>query len=138
MATQTDPTPAIANPDIAFGKFSMPDRPTPTAPRASQKYGRSRMDRELKRAADERNRKAEHDYRANPPKSAQDVWICEFCEYEQIFGEKPNALIRQYEMKELKQREKERCRLMEKAKARSRDHNHAQHSYCDGHCDGQQ
>lgn len=50
------------------------------------------------------------------------MWICEFCEYERIFGYPPVALIRQYEMKDrkLRQQEEERRRVWEKAKARSR------------------
>ena len=57
----------------------------------------------------------------NPPKP-EDQWVCEFCEYERIFGYPPVALIRQYEMKDrkLRQQEEERKRVWEKAKARSR------------------
>lgn len=52
----------------------------------------------------------------------EDQWICEFCEYERIFGYPPVALIRQYEIKDrkLRQQEEERRRVWEKAKARSR------------------
>lgn len=39
----------------------------------------------------------------HPPKD-EDVWICHFCEYEAIFGTPPKALVRQYEIKERKQR----------------------------------
>ncbi|KAI3392102.1 hypothetical protein diail_6173 [Diaporthe ilicicola] len=57
----------------------------------------------------------------NPPK-LEDQWICEFCEYERIFGYPPVALIRQYEIKDrrVRQQEEERRRVWEKAKARSR------------------
>ncbi|KAK2600612.1 hypothetical protein N8I77_010133 [Diaporthe amygdali] len=57
----------------------------------------------------------------NPPK-LEDQWICEFCEYERIFGYPPVALIRQYEIKDrkIRQQEEERRRVWEKAKARSR------------------
>lgn len=50
------------------------------------------------------------------------MWICEFCEYESIYGEPPRALIRQYEIKDRAERKKlaEKRRLLEKAKAKSR------------------
>lgn len=56
------------------------------------------------------------------PQKPEDQWICEFCEYERIFGYPPVALIRQYEIKDrkLRQQEEERRRVWEKAKARSR------------------
>jgi hypothetical protein len=38
------------------------------------------------------------------PPAPVDVWICESCEYESIFGEPPHALIRQYEIKDRKER----------------------------------
>ncbi|KAK9414231.1 hypothetical protein SUNI508_02330 [Seiridium unicorne] len=58
----------------------------------------------------------------NHPPSPEDVWICEFCEYERIFGRPPEALIRQYEIKDRRRRreEAERRRLLEKAKMKSR------------------
>ncbi|KAI7918507.1 hypothetical protein M0657_007130 [Pyricularia oryzae] len=52
----------------------------------------------------------------------EEHWLCLFCEYEDIFGEKPMALIRSYEKKDRQRRkdEAERRRLLEKAKARGR------------------
>lgn len=87
---------------------------------ARRKSGR-RLERELNMAA--RHRKqvtAELNY--HQPPRADDVWICEFCEYESIFGEPPRALIRDYEIKDrrLRQEEADRKRLLEKAKAKSR------------------
>ena len=57
----------------------------------------------------------------NPPKE-EDVWICEFCEYESIFHEPPKALIRQYEAKDRLERKRaaEKQRLLEKAKMKGR------------------
>ncbi|KAJ5251666.1 hypothetical protein N7489_002076 [Penicillium chrysogenum] len=57
-----------------------------------------------------------------PPPSSEDIWICEFCEYESIFGHPPEALIRQYEMKDRKERKRlaEKKRLLEKAKMKGR------------------
>ena len=77
--------------------------------------------REMKRAEAQRRRKAQADYRAKPP-PPEDDWICEFCEYESIFGKRPKALIRQYEHKELmiRRKDEERRRMLEKAKARGR------------------
>jgi hypothetical protein len=52
----------------------------------------------------------------------EDIWICEFCEYESIFGHPPEALIRQYEIKDRKERRRlaEKRRLLEKAKMKGR------------------
>ncbi|CUS08384.1 unnamed protein product [Tuber aestivum] len=51
-----------------------------------------------------------------------EVWICEFCEYESIFGEAPEALMRQYEIKDRKERRKlaEKRRLLERAKQKGK------------------
>lgn len=56
------------------------------------------------------------------PPAPEDQWICEFCEYERIFGTPPMALIRQYEMKDHRHRkqEAEHKRLLEKAKMKGR------------------
>lgn len=72
-------------------------------------------------AARHRQQIAAENYYHHPPKG-EDVWICEFCEYERIFGEPPRALIRDYEIKDRRHRQEEadRKRLLEKAKAKSR------------------
>lgn len=56
------------------------------------------------------------------PPALEDIWICEFCEYESIFGRPPEALIRQYEIKDRKERKRlaEKKRLLEKAKMKGR------------------
>ena len=56
------------------------------------------------------------------PPSGDDFWICEFCEYESIFGSPPEALVRQYEINDLKERRRaaEKRRLLEKAKMKGR------------------
>ena len=56
------------------------------------------------------------------PPNIEDIWICEFCEYESIFGHPPEALIRQYEIKDRKERRRlaEKRRLLEKAKMKGR------------------
>lgn len=56
------------------------------------------------------------------PPSPSEIWICEFCEYESIFGTPPLALIRQYEKKDRieRRRLREKRRLLEKAHRRGR------------------
>jgi hypothetical protein len=56
------------------------------------------------------------------PIPKEDQWTCEFCEYEQIFGTPPVALIKQYEIKDrhARKQEAERRRLLEKAKMKGR------------------
>lgn len=90
-------------------------------PKPSIKKSRKRAARELVLAAKARRRQTENQNLHNPPKP-EDIWICEFCEYEAIFGRPPAALVRQYEIKDrkLRQQEEERRRLLEKAKMRSR------------------
>lgn len=70
-----------------------------------------------------RKRKVQQEYKnyQNPPQRG-DITICEFCEYEAIFGTPPVALIRQYEIKDRKERKRiaERQRLLEKAKMKGR------------------
>lgn len=58
----------------------------------------------------------------NHPPSSEDIWICEFCEYESIFGSPPEALVRQYEIKDRRERRRlaEKKRLLEKAKMKGR------------------
>ncbi|PYI13761.1 hypothetical protein BO99DRAFT_417345 [Aspergillus violaceofuscus CBS 115571] len=70
-----------------------------------------------------RQRKIQQQYaNLHHPPSIEDIWICEFCEYESIFGRPPEALIRQYEIKDRKERKRlaEKKRLLEKAKMKGR------------------
>lgn len=70
-----------------------------------------------------RQRKIQQQYtNIHHPPALEDIWICEFCEYESIFGHPPEALIRQYEIKDRKERKRlaEKKRLLEKAKMKSR------------------
>ena len=70
-----------------------------------------------------RRRKIQQEYQNfhHPPRK-EDIWICEFCEYEDIFGVPPRALIRRYEEKDRAEQKRiaEKRRLLEKAKAKSR------------------
>ncbi|KAK7420666.1 hypothetical protein QQX98_002661 [Neonectria punicea] len=87
----------------------------------SRRRERRLYEKELNMATRHRRQIAADTYFHNPPKPA-DIWICEFCEYERIFGEPPRALIRDYEVKDRRHRQEEadRKRLLEKAKAKSR------------------
>ncbi|KAI1098010.1 hypothetical protein F4804DRAFT_141737 [Jackrogersella minutella] len=87
-----------------------------TAPKKAKRRGNS-----LVQAAKQRRRETEFQNFQHPP-AVEDIWICEFCEYERIFGRAPEALIRQYEIKDRRRRrdEAERRRLLEKAKMKSR------------------
>ncbi|PKY06362.1 hypothetical protein P168DRAFT_316375 [Aspergillus campestris IBT 28561] len=70
-----------------------------------------------------RQRKIQQQYtNLHHPPNLEDIWICEFCEYESIFGHPPEALIRQYEIKDRKERKRlaEKKRLLEKAKMKGR------------------
>jgi len=70
-----------------------------------------------------RQRKIQQQYtNIHHPPALEDIWICEFCEYESIFGRPPEALIRQYEIKDRKERKRlaEKKRLLEKAKMKGR------------------
>ncbi|KAF1941375.1 hypothetical protein EJ02DRAFT_204314 [Clathrospora elynae] len=71
------------------------------------------------RAARKRRIQQEYANLHSPPSTP---WICEFCEYADIFGHPPRALIRQYEMKDRKERKRlaEKRRLLEKARMKGR------------------
>lgn len=86
-----------------------------------ERRNRRRAARDLHLQARKRREGTARQNFLSPPK-LEDQWICEFCEYERIFGYPPVALIRQYEIKDRKvrQQEEERRRVWEKAKARSR------------------
>lgn len=70
-----------------------------------------------------RQRRLQQEYaNLHHPPGPEDIWICEFCEYESIFGVPPMALIRQYEIKDRKEQKRlaEKRRLLEKAKLKGR------------------
>ena len=90
-------------------------------PPLSPKSKKKRRNRAYQLAARQRKLQQEYQNFHNPPRR-EDIWICEFCEYETIFGSPPKALIRQYESKDRKERKRvaERRRLLEKAKMKGR------------------
>lgn len=86
-----------------------------------KKKNRRRTGKEYLIAARQRRQQQEFRNFHHPP-APQDIWICEFCEYERIFGTPPEALIKQYEIKDrrVRKQEAERRRLLEKAKMKGR------------------
>ncbi|KAI9828281.1 MAG: hypothetical protein M1819_006619 [Sarea resinae] len=85
------------------------------------KKTRRRPDKEYALAARQRRLQQEYNNYHHPP-SREDIWICEFCEYESIFGVQPEALVKQYEIKDRTERKRlaEKRRLLEKAKMKNR------------------
>lgn len=92
------------------------------SPQAQQaRKPRRSLAKQLAMAARKRRIQQEYENYNNPPKGDK-VWVCEFCEYESIFGHPPQALIRQYEIKDRREcrRLAEKRRLLEKAKMKSK------------------
>ena len=87
----------------------------------TERRSKRKLSRELASAARARKERQAAENAQNPVKP-EDRWLCEFCEYESIFGRPPRALMRQYEIRDKRVREQdaERRRLLEKAKAKSR------------------
>lgn len=85
------------------------------------KKPRRKPGREYALAARQRRLQQEYTNFHHPP-NREDIWICEFCEYESIFGSPPEALVRQYEIKDRKERKRmaEKRRLLEKARMKGR------------------
>lgn len=96
------------------------NRKGPPSPSGTPKKARKRGNSLL--LAARRRKQQTEDQNYHNPQAPEDMWMCEFCEYESIFGQAPTALIRQYEIKDRKRRreEAERRRLLEKAKMKSR------------------
>ncbi|KAK0628635.1 hypothetical protein B0T17DRAFT_490621 [Bombardia bombarda] len=78
-------------------------------PAAAPKSTRRSAAKEYNAAAKARRRETQLYNKRHPPKP-EEIWICHFCEYESIFGHPPEALVRQYEMKDRKQRQVEQLR----------------------------
>ncbi|OAP61412.1 hypothetical protein AYL99_03615 [Fonsecaea erecta] len=115
QATQTSP--GVVPPNT---------QPAPAAPTAANANAQGKKPRRRRAdvyalAAKQRKLQQEYNNLQHPP-APEDIWICEFCEYESIFGEPPHALIRQYEIKDRKERRRlaEKRRLLEKAKLKGR------------------
>ncbi|OKL61029.1 hypothetical protein UA08_03833 [Talaromyces atroroseus] len=117
QGTQTSPSMGAMG-----GQQQLPQPPAGGAPGANPGQ-RPKRSRDSIYALAARRRKIQQHYTNihNPP-SPEEIWMCEFCEYEAIFGEPPRALIRQYEIKDRKERRRlaEKRRLLEKAKMKGR------------------
>ncbi|KAK1837059.1 hypothetical protein QBC39DRAFT_246714 [Podospora conica] len=99
---------------LSSGSGNLQNQPAPDA-----KISRRRMDKMYLEAARARERKTKEANRRHPP---EDIWICEFCEYESIFGRPAYALIRQYEIKDRKQKEQEEQRRAQRERLRKGKH----------------
>lgn len=123
-ATQTSPkVPVIsgqANHELRAAQPSNSQRPNGRQALPTKKT-RRRTGKEYIIAARQRREQQEYQNYHHPP-APEDEWICEFCEYERIFGTPPEALIKQYEIKDrrVRKQEAERRRLLEKAKMKGR------------------
>lgn len=118
-ATQTSPSMPSQGPSRQL--YTDPQTSTVNGKQAAPKKTRRRTGKEYLIAARQRREQQEYQNYHHPP-APEDEWICEFCEYERIFGTPPEALIRQYELKDRRARkqEAERRRLLEKAKLKGR------------------
>ncbi|KAJ5134166.1 hypothetical protein N7448_000812 [Penicillium atrosanguineum] len=115
--TQTSP-----NMSQIHGQTSPGTQPPPAGDQGSLGRKKKRSPSSIY-ALSARQRKIQQQYtNIHHPPALEDIWICEFCEYESIFGHPPEALIRQYEIKDRKERKRlaEKKRLLEKAKMKGR------------------
>ena len=114
QGTQTSPTMENQTHQALPGHAGNPQNPAPRKPRrsAAKQY-----------ALAARQRRMQQEYKNyHHPLKREDMWICQFCEYESIFGSPPEALIRQYEIKDRRERRRlaEKRRLLEKAKMKGK------------------
>lgn len=116
QATQTSPNIAAQSGQHGAGA----PREAPSNSAQGKKPRRRRGD-VYALAARQRKLQQEYNNLQHPP-APDNIWVCEFCEYESIFGQPPHALIRQYEIKDRKERRRlaEKRRLLEKAKLKGR------------------
>lgn len=136
QGTQTSPNiPAnrrvaqpVAPSQLAPGNTRLNAQPAPAAtgnqqapPPQAKKTRPRRSGKEYAMAARQRRLQQEYNNYHHPP-SSDEIWICEFCEYESIFGTPPEALVRQYEIKDRQEQRRleEKRRLLEKAKMKGR------------------
>jgi hypothetical protein len=118
QGTQTSPrmngTHAPTNRTAPPQQGAQPQQQPPPPPKP--KRSASKL---YKHAANKRRIQQEYANFHTPP---VDPWLCQFCEFEDIFGYKPKALIRQYERKDRQERKRlaEKRRLLEKARMKGR------------------
>ena len=127
QATQTSPSmpvqPAQTLPPDGGGsrmpQSSLPQQSAP--PQQPERKPRRSLTKQL--ALQARTRRLAQEYtNFHQPPGKENLWICEFCEYENIFGQPPEALIRRYEEKDRGARKRlaEKRRLLAKAKMKGR------------------
>ena len=120
------PPQLISNLQDQKGFSTQGTQTSPTMANQSQATAQSRRPRRsaIKQAAiAARQRRLQQEIKNyHHPPSKEDIWICEFCEYESIFGTPPQALVRQYEHKDRQERRRlaEKRRLLEKAKMKGK------------------
>jgi hypothetical protein len=92
----------------------------PQAPPPKPKPRRNPAKEYALQAANRKKNQQYQNYHHRP--KPEDLWVCEFCEYEDIYGAPPYAMIRKYEIKDRQERKKaeEKRRLLEKAKMKGR------------------
>lgn len=92
----------------------------PQAPPPKPKPRRNPAKEYALQAATRKKNQQYQNYHHRP--KPDDMWVCEFCEYEDIYGAPPYAMIRKYEIKDRQERKKaaEKRRLLEKAKMKGR------------------
>lgn len=92
----------------------------PQAPPLKPKPRRNPAKEYALQAATRKKNQQYQNYHHRP--KPEDMWVCEFCEYEDIYGAPPYAMIRKYEIKDRQERKKaaEKRRLLEKAKMKGR------------------
>ena len=119
QGTQTSPNMNGTHP--AASRNAPPPKGGPPPPQQAPPPRKPRRSASKLYAYAARKRRTQQEYANfhNPPSQP---WICEFCEYEDIFGRPPEALIRQYEIKDRKERRRlaEKRRLLEKARMKGR------------------
>jgi hypothetical protein len=121
QGTQTSPNMADHPNNQAQPQAQAAAQPDASQAAAQGKKPRRRPGAIYALAARQRRLTQQYNNARHPP-APEDMWICEFCEYESIFGRPPDALIRQYEIKDRKEKRRlaEKRRLLEKAKAKGR------------------
>lgn len=119
LPSQQHPPPPSQQHQAQSGQQQQQPQPQP----ATQKPPRPRRSPSKEYALAARQRKLQQQYsNYHHRPRREDMWVCQFCEYEDIFGVPPVALIRSYEIKDRQERKKaaEKQRLLEKAKQRGR------------------
>jgi hypothetical protein len=126
QGTQTTPSRNGQAPHAPAHPNSIPPNQQPPAgqqPPAQAPKPKPRRPASKEYALAARQRKLQQEYTNYHHRPTGDnLWICEFCEYEDIFGVPPYAMIRWYEEKDRAERKKaaEKRRLLEKAKMKGR------------------